>query len=118
MKLHRSILPAVIVATLAAGPGYGAPACKPGLAVTDIMFSQVHRLQRIWSARIAVDASRCATDYGAFDIAFVRLKETAPDMRFTERFDWTPGVIVVATDFAADEAVLDYSIEAAACPCR
>lgn len=114
--------PAFLLATLgillAATHAIGAPLCAPQLAVKDIMFSQMHRSQRIWTARIAVDASRCAAPYGRFNIDFVRLKETGPDVRFTEQYTWTPGVIEVSTDFAIDEAVLTYAISADACPCR
>ena len=72
----------------------------------------------VGSVRIAVDAARCATDAGRFAVDFVRFKETAPDMHFTEQFTWTPGEIEIVSDFAADEAVADYTIVAAACPCR
>ena len=62
-------------------------------------------LQRIWTARIAVDASQCATTSGRFFIRFVRLKEVGPDVRFAEA--------------AADEAVRDYSIGyVRPCACR
>jgi hypothetical protein len=118
MRPHQCLLSAAAVAVLAATPAIGAPTCKPEFVATDVMFSQAHGLRRAWSARIAVDAARCATDHGRFEIHFVRIKETAPDMRFTEQFTWTPGVIVVATDFAADEAVLTYSIRGETCPCR
>src|SRR5262249_28739855 len=114
MTIRRFVLPAAV---LAASPAAAAPLCKPELTTTDIMFSQVHHSQRIWSARITVDASRCATDHGRFAIDFVRLKETGLDLRFTEQFTWMPGMVEVATDFAADEAVGDYAITAAACPC-
>jgi hypothetical protein len=95
-----------------------APACKPVLAVNGITFSDIHQTRRTWTAHIAVDASRCAIKSGRFDIDFVRLKEDAPDLRFSESFTWAPGRIDATTIFAADEAVLDYSISPAACPCR
>src|SRR5262245_52653644 len=101
MTIRRFVRPAAIAAVLAASPSVGAPTCKPELTPTDIMFSQVHHSQRTWSARITVDASHCATDHGRFAIDFVRLKETGLDLHFTEQFTWTPGVVEVATDFAA-----------------
>ena len=96
----------------------GAPQCKPVLTVKGITFSDMHQWRRTWIAHIAVDAARCAVTSGRFDIDFTRLKEDAPDLRFGEPFTWTPGEIDAATSFAADEAVLDYSIRAAPCPCR
>jgi hypothetical protein len=116
MKAHRSMLVGVIV--FAASHAAAAPLCRPELTIKEVAFSPIHDLHRTWSARIAVDASRCATVSGRFAVDFVRFKETAPDMRFTEQFGWTPGVIEVASDFSADEAVADYTITAATCPCR
>ena len=99
-------------------PAAGGPLCKPALTVQAIGFSDMHQWRRRWTAYIAVDASRCASASGPFAIDFVRLKEDAPDLRFREPFTWTPGQVEATTIFAADEAVLSYSIEAAACPCR
>jgi len=99
-------------------PAVGAPICKPALTVAGITFSNIHQWKRTWTAHIAVDATRCATTSGPFTIDFVRLKEDAPDLRFEEHFTWASGQIQATTIFAADEAVLDYSIKAAACPCR
>jgi hypothetical protein len=118
MRLHRLALPAAILAMLGADRVAAAPVCKPELAVTDIMFTQMHQWRRTWGARIAVDASRCATDHGPFAIDFVRLKETGTDLHFTEQFTWAPGMVEVATELAADEAVGGYAITAATCPCR
>ena len=56
---------------------------------------------------LAVDASHCVTTSGRFDITFVRMKENAPDLPFTETFTWRPGRIEVSLDFWWDEAVLD-----------
>jgi hypothetical protein len=95
----------------------GAPLCKPNLTVKAVRFSEMPRT-RLWTAEVAVDASRCGAASGRFHIDFVRLKENGPDLRFTEQFMWKPGQVAVSTDFWADEAVLDYSIEAAPCPCR
>ncbi len=108
-----------IVAGLAATQTLAAPLCTPDLAITGAHLSEVRALQQIWTARIAVDASPCATTSGRFFIRFVRLKETAPDLPFSEAFTWRPGAIEVSLDFAADEAVLDYSIGyVRPCPCR
>ena len=112
-----------IIVLLGAGltPAAAAPFCKPSLAVKDARFSPVQpeTMERTWSAAVSVDASRCATTSGRFEILFSRLKENAPEVDFTERFMWTPGSVEVSVSFWADEAVEAYwlhSIEA--CPCR
>ena len=94
------------------------PTCKPSLVVQKATLSEVERMHRTWTAHILVDATRCATASGPFTIAFIRLRENAPDLQFTEPFTWAPGAVEVSTDVAADEAVLRYSIAVAPCPCR
>jgi hypothetical protein len=110
------LIAAIVVSGIV--PARSEPICKPLLTVQNVAFSPMHQWRRTWTARIAVDASRCVTAAGRFSIDFVRLKEDAPDLRFREQFAWTPGQIEATTMFAADEAVLDYSVEVAACPCR
>lgn len=95
-----------------------APECRPLLTVKGVTFSAMQQWRRTWAAHIAVDASRCAVTSGRFDIDFTRLREDAPDLRFSEKFTWTPGEIDATTIFAADEAVLGYAIRVAPCPCR
>src|SRR5215813_8519885 len=103
-----------------------APLCTPDLAIASVhpgemraRNGEVGRAQRIWTARIAVDASQCAATSGRFFIRFVRLKEVGPDLPFAEAFTWRPGVIDVSTVFAADEAVLDAAIGyVRPCACR
>lgn len=108
-----------IVAGLAATQSLAAPLCTPDLAITGAHLSEIRASQRVWTARIAVDATQCATTSGRFFIRFVRLKETAPDLPFAEAFTWRPGTIEVSTVFAADEAVLDYAIGyVRPCACR
>ena len=108
-----------IVAVLAATQSLAAPLCTPDLVITGAHLADIRASQRVWTARIAVDASQCATTSGRFFIRFVRLKETAPDLLFVEAFTWRPGVIEVSIDFAADEAVLDYAIGyVRPCACR
>jgi hypothetical protein len=59
----------------------------------------------------------CASS-GAFEIKFVRIKETGPDLLFSERFQWSPGLTQVSLDFWWDEAVLDYWIaDVPSCGC-
>jgi hypothetical protein len=95
--------------------------CRPMLVVMEARLSDVQRpaLGRLWFALISVDASRCVADAGGhFDIVFSRLKENAPELAFRERFVWQPPSVMVGVDFAADEAVEHYRIEAITpCPC-
>jgi len=94
----------------------GQTSCKPVLTFKEVRFSEIRAQQRTWTALLAVDASRCASTFGRFSINFTRLKETAPDLPFTEQFAWSPGQVEVSLSFWADEAVLDYSVGAIA-PC-
>jgi hypothetical protein len=108
-----------IVAVLAATQSLAAPLCTPDLAITGAHLSDMRASQRVWTAQIAVDASQCATTSGRFFIRFVRLKEIGPDLPFAEGFTWRPGAIDVSTVFAADEAVLQYSLGyVRPCACR
>ena len=73
----------------------------------------------VWTASIAVDRSYCAAASGAFEIDFIRIKEYAPDMQFTEKFRWAAGQFDVSIELAADESVLDYRVGfIAPCVCR
>jgi hypothetical protein len=71
-----------------------------------------------------VDAARCAGTSGQFYIRFIREKENAMELEFSEPFTWQVGQlqtaeIEVAVDFWRDEAILDYSLAyVALCPCR
>jgi len=124
----RSILLRRSVSSMAAGAlaaslvvthSFAAPLCTPDLAIMRAQLSEMRASQRIWSARIVVDASQCAAASGRVFIRFVRLKEIGPDLPFAEAFTWRPGVIDVSTIFAADEAVLDAAIGyVRPCACR
>jgi len=80
-----------IVVLSAVTPSVGAPLCKPALTVTTVRFSGVAPAHRLRTAELAADASRCAAASGRFAIDFDRLKEDAPDPRFTEQFTWRVG---------------------------
>jgi hypothetical protein len=68
---------------------------------------------------LVVDASRCATTSGRFEIVFSRLKENGIEIEFREQFMWRPDSVGVSVDFWADEAVERYWLDnVAACPCR
>ena len=75
--------------------------CRPALSFKEIGFSEVRNLQRMWSAVLAVDASRCTTSSGRFEVVFTREKENAPDLAFVEEFTWNPGRIEISLDFLA-----------------
>jgi hypothetical protein len=92
----------------------GQEPCRPSLAVKEVQFSQMQppTLKRTWTAVVSVDASRCAANSsGTFAIVFTRLKETAPELDFREKFAWLPPAVNIAVDFAADEAVQRYRID-------
>jgi hypothetical protein len=62
---------------------------------------------------------RFTTSSGTVEIQFTRLKETAPDLRFSERFTWYAPQSEVALDMWWDEWLQDYQIRAIEpCPCR
>jgi hypothetical protein len=114
----RSILLAGILVLLGTIPVVAGPLCRPTLSLKDVRFSEIHQSQRVWTAQLAVDASGCAARSGRFDIEFTRLKETGPDLTFSETFAWTPGQVDVSTMFWEDEGVLDYAIAyVAPCAC-
>jgi hypothetical protein len=114
-----SILLAGAVALLSATHTAAETMCRPTLTFEQARFSETRGQQRRWSAALAVDASTCATTSGRFYVNFVRLKEMAPDVLFTEEFAWSPGRIEISEEFWMDEAVLDYWIGyVAMCPCR
>ena len=118
-RSHLSALLASFIVVSGATEAVGKNACKPVLTFKEVRFSEMQQSQRVWTALLDVDASRCATSDGRFHINFIRLKETAPDLPFSEPFTWRPGEIEVSVNFWADEAVLKYSIGAVApCPCR
>jgi hypothetical protein len=112
----------LLLATAAdAASGAAAPICKPALAFKDVRFSAVNRetMLRTWTATVLVDATRCASSSGRFEILFTRQKENAPEADFTEAFEWRPGALDVAVEFWADEAVEGYRTTGIAeCPCR
>jgi len=104
---------------LAALPSAAQQICRPALSISEARLSGIRNQHRTWTAVVSVDASRCAATSGRFEISFDRLKETAPDMKFVERFTWLPGKVEVSVDFSADEAVQDYFINyVEPCVCR
>jgi hypothetical protein len=84
--------------------------CRPSLTFKEVNFSQPQNQLRKWTGAISVDATRCTATSGRFEIRFVRLKEVGPDLLFTEKFKWMPGLVNVSLNFWWDEAVQDYWI--------
>ena len=114
-----SLLLGSVVILAGAPQTFAGGLCRPLLIVKSVAFSELSPAQRQWTARFTVDASRCAASSGRFTVDFVRLKETAPDLRFTEQFTWREGETDISADFAADESVLSYSVsDVGPCPCR
>ena len=111
------------IVLLAASPSPGAPICRPHLSVKAVRVSEVQNLQRTWTATLNVDASRCSADSGGFDIHFVREKENAPELAFSESFTWQTGElgvgqVAVSIDLWIDETVSEYVVYSAPCICR
>jgi hypothetical protein len=95
--------------------------CRPALAFKEVRFSEMQppTLERKWTAVLSVDASRCATTSGRFEIVFSRLKENGIEIEFREQFMWRSDSVEVSVDFWADEAVERYWLDnVATCPCR
>ena len=118
-RRSRSILLAATFVVFGTMPAVAGPLCRPALAVNEVRFSDIQQAQRVWTARVDVDASRCAAKSGRFEVEFTRVKETGLDVTFSEAFSWRPGAIEVSTVLSEDEAVADYAIAyVAPCGCR
>jgi hypothetical protein len=118
MRRRFAVLLITLAFTTVAQAG---PTCTPSLTFEDVRFSPMRppTLERTWTARVSVDASRCAAMSGPFTILFSRLKENAPELDFEEQFTWKPGLIEVAVGFSADEAVERYWLNPVpSCACR
>lgn len=104
-----------------ASSGHAAIACKPILSIKNVHEIRTSTMPApwIWQATISTGASYCATASGGFEIDFIRIKEYAPDMQFTERYVWSSGQFDVTVVLTADEAIHDYRIGfIAPCVCR
>jgi hypothetical protein len=97
-------------------------ACKPLLSVVntrEIRNAAQPALPWTWRATIATDLRFCATQSGPFEIDFVRIKEYAPDIQFTQRFRWAARQFDVSMELAADESIHQFRIGfIAPCVCR
>ena len=123
LPLPSTFLAAGIVA-LTTGDLIAEQICRSRLAIKQVRLSELQELERKWTAWLDVDASRCTTSRGRFEIIFAREKENAPELEFTEPFTWQTGTqqtgqIEVSIDFWIDEAVRHYAVGSiATCPCR
>ena len=119
-----STLLAASLVVLGAAQIAAKPICRPQLTFKNTHLSALKNLQRTWTATLNVDASRCTDVIGHFEIRFLREKENAPELDFTEQFVWQTGPlhtgqIDVSIDFWIDEAVLQYAVDYVwPCGCR
>jgi hypothetical protein len=122
--MHRPYLIGLLaggIALISVTEAIGQPTCRPALAVKQVRFSEMKppTLERNWTAVLSVDASRCTTTSGRFEIVFSRLKENGIEIEFREQFTWRTHEVQVSVGFWADEAVERYWLaNIAACPCR
>ena len=122
-RSRRSILLAGSIVLAGATQTVAQPVCRPYLSVQEVRLSGVRNLERKWTAVLDADASRCAATSGRFQIYFVREKENAPELEFSETFTWQAGELGTGQIEASiglwiDEAVHDYRVYAAPCACR
>ena len=95
--------------------------CKPLLSVNGVqdVRPSVPALPRKWIVTINANTRHCATRSGSFEIDFVRIKENAPDLQFTEKFRWQQDKFSISTEMNSDESILSYRIGfVAPCVCR
>ena len=114
----------LVLGTVLLGPtsSFSQVACKPLLSVkpaSEARTPSPSGLSWTWKATIAADAGYCATRSGTFEIDFIRSKENAPDLQFTQRFPWGPNQFDVSMELSQDEAIHEFRIGfIAPCPCR
>ena len=120
-RSRLSILLASSVVLSGVTQAVGQQVCRPTLAVSEVKFSkwQPPAMKRKWTAIVSVDASRCTTTAGYFEVGFSRQKENGLELEFREQFIWSSPSVKVGVDLWADEAVERYWIDSVApCPCR
>jgi hypothetical protein len=117
-----TLLVTLLFLLFGAVPVWSQIVCKPLLSlksVREVRMASMPAQPWRWSATIATDARHCATQSGAFEIDFVRIKENSPDLQFTEKLRWQPGAFEVSMELTSDEAILDFRIGfIAPCVCR
>jgi hypothetical protein len=117
---HITLMLATVLGIVAEPPvPQCAVACKPIITVKSAEVSGVEDMRRVWTALLSVSDVHCATTSGRFEIDFIREKENAPDLQFTQQFEWKPGSISVSVELWWDEYVQDFRIGfIAPCVCR
>ena len=96
-------------------------ACKHFLSTKAVREVRAYTptLQWKWNATLNADNNHCATRSGNFEVDFVRIKENAPDLQFTQKFRWNQGQFDISMELTSDEAILDFRIGfIAPCVCR
>jgi hypothetical protein len=117
--MQSSVLLTGLVVLFSTTQAMGQALCKPDLMFKQARLSEAKDQKRVWTGVINVDASRCDTSSGSFEIRFIRLKETGPDLLFSEWFKWSLGQVEVALDFWWDESVGSYWLgDVKPCACR
>jgi hypothetical protein len=123
----RNLLRAVALVVVLVGlAGLAAPlparcavTCRPIITLKTVQTTALHDMKRDWTAILDVNVFFCATSFGRFEMDFIREKENAPDMQFTERFEWRPGETTISIELAQDESIAAYRIGfIAPCVCR
>jgi hypothetical protein len=122
----RGLALTLLLAGAFAGPAatssLAAITCKPILSIRNVRELRTAHMPIqpwIWKATIVADNAYCATVAGAFEIDFIRIKEYAPDVQVTEKYNWSAGQFDVAMELTADEAIHDYRVGfIAPCVCR
>jgi hypothetical protein len=121
----RTLTPVAVIFMLLLGMTSAwsqAVTCKPLLSATVVRevrpaFPQVRPWR--WYATIAADARFCTTRSGNFEMDFVRVKDDAPDLQFSQAFRWTPGPFEISMELGPGEAILESRIGfIAPCACR
>jgi hypothetical protein len=99
------------IANMMATGAMAAVTCKPILSVKNVQDVRTSTVPEpwTWNATIHANPTFCATRSGSFEIDFVRIKEYAPDLQFTAKFQWVSGQFDVTIE-GADEAIHDYRI--------
>src|SRR5262249_35698290 len=102
---HLSIVLAGSLVVFSAMQAVADQLCKPVLSFRDVRIPEPRSMQRTGGAVPVADASLFSPPSAPFEIESTRLKETAPDLRFTERFTWASGRSEVSIDVWWDEWV-------------
>jgi hypothetical protein len=121
-RILMVLLTVLVLLPGTAGAASRGEACRPLLstkAVREVRPVTPRPLPWRWHATILADVSFCATRSGSFEVDFIRTKENAPDLQFTQKFRWTQDQFEVSTELSGDEAIVDFRIGfIAPCVCR